>query len=148
MAINYSLLAIPAHWLISIAPHAYALQLIKNATNGRWNNANPRGSTWGAEMQRTVSAEVLARFERAEAAHHNGLENLPFFAAAVLTAQVAGVDREVIDTHAALFLAARVVYTFMYINIAKGKASFARSGIWALSCFLCLSLFVKAALLG
>ncbi|KAI0138787.1 hypothetical protein BJ166DRAFT_504377 [Pestalotiopsis sp. NC0098] len=145
MAINYSLLAIPAHWVISLAPHVYSFRIIKAATNGRWNNANPHGSKWSAELQRTVPAEALARFERAEAAHKNGMENLPFFAAAVLSANVAGVDRDTVDLHAALFLVSRILYSIMYIKVAKGKASFLRSALWGISVSICLSLFVKAA---
>lgn len=146
MPVNYSLLAIPAHWVLSLAPHAYAMQIVKGATNGRWNNANPRGSSWAAELQRIVPADVLARHERAEAAHRNGLESLPMFVAAVLAANVAGLDRGLVDTHAAVFLGLRVVYTLIYINVSKRKASFARTGVWMSSMMVCLSLIGRAAL--
>jgi uncharacterized MAPEG superfamily protein len=148
MPVNYSLLAIPAHWLISLVPHSYAMQLVKGATNGRWNNANPKGSSWAAELQRSVPADILARHERAEAAHRNGLENLPIFAAAVLAANVAGLDRGLVDAHAAVFLGLRVVYTLIYINVGKGKASFARTGVWLSSILVCFSLIGRAAFKG
>jgi uncharacterized MAPEG superfamily protein len=148
MATNYHLLAIPAQWVLSLVPHVYALQLIKGATNGRWNNANPKGTSWATELQRSVPSDVLAKFERGEAAHRNGLENLPIFAAAILAAHVAGVDHDLISAHAAVFLGLRVVYTLIYVNVAKGTASFARTGVWLSSVLVCFSLFGKAALKG
>ncbi|KAI1842967.1 hypothetical protein JX265_001681 [Neoarthrinium moseri] len=146
MSANYSLLAIPAHWFISVVPHAYAMRLIKGATNGRWNNANPTGSAWKTEMQRSVPADVLAQFERAEAAHRNGFENLPLFAAAVLSGHVAGLDRGTLDTHAAAYLALRVLFTVLYINTSKLKTSYLRSLVWTAGVGICISLFVQAGL--
>lgn len=83
---NYDLLAVPAMWLTAIAPHSWAIGYIKKHNKGRFDNANSKTQAFGAKLQANVPADVLARFERAEAAHRNGLENLPLFAVGVLAA--------------------------------------------------------------
>lgn len=83
---NYTLLAVPAMWLTALAPHSWAVEYIKKHNNGRFDNANSKTQAFSAKLQANVPADVLARFERAEAAHRNGLENLPLFAVGVLAA--------------------------------------------------------------
>lgn len=83
---NYALLTIPAMWLTAIAPHSWAITYVKKHNNGRFDNANAKTQAFGAKLQANLPADVLARFERAEAAHRNGLENLPLFAVGVLAA--------------------------------------------------------------
>lgn len=60
------------------------MTIIRKANNGFWNNANSRSTEWVGSLQKSVPGETLARFERAEAAHKNGLESAPFFVGAVL----------------------------------------------------------------
>lgn len=83
---NHTLLAVPAMWLTAIAPHSWAVEFIKKHNNGRFDNSNAKGQAFNAKLQANVPADVLARFERAESAHRNGLENLPLFAVGVLAA--------------------------------------------------------------
>lgn len=83
---NYTLLAVPAMWLTALAPHSWAVEFIKKHNNGRFDNSNSKGQAFSAKLQANVPADVLARYERAEAAHRNGLENLPLFAVGVLAA--------------------------------------------------------------
>lgn len=45
-----------------------------------------------AQYQKAIPAEILARSERAKAAHFNGYESAPFFIGAVLAASMARVD--------------------------------------------------------
>ncbi|NUU04551.1 MAPEG family protein [Herbaspirillum robiniae] len=78
---------------------------------------------------------------RADYAHRNHLEAFPFFAAAVLVAQQAGGLQERIDLAAMLFIAARVVYTVLYLT----NRSTARSAVWILGLACVLSLFAIAA---
>jgi uncharacterized MAPEG superfamily protein len=52
---------------------------------------------------------------RAYAAHQNGFEAFPLFAAAVLAAKWAAAPQAPVDALALLFLAARVAYTGAYI---------------------------------
>lgn len=143
---HYALLSIPAMWLTALYPHARAVSLIKNANNNKWDNVNSKGSAWSATLQKSVPTEVLARYERAEAAHRNGLENLPFFGLAVLCAEWAGVPETTVGVSAWAFVASRLVYNALYLNTTDLKKSFARSGVWGVSTLICLSLFVQAAL--
>jgi uncharacterized MAPEG superfamily protein len=66
--------------------------LIKKSNNNKWNNHNPRGCETNPSYQKSVPAACYARFERAEAAHQNGMENAPFFVGAVLAGNMVGVD--------------------------------------------------------
>ncbi|OJD36255.1 membrane-associated eicosanoid glutathione metabolism protein [Diplodia corticola] len=143
---HYAILSIPAMWLVSLYPHAHAVGLIKSANNNRWDNANSKGHAWSATMQQSVPADVLARFERAEAAHRNGFENLPLFGLAVLSAEWAAVPEATVAVTAWTYVALRVAYNALYLNTTDVKTSFARSGVWALSSLVGLSLFVRAAL--
>lgn len=67
------------------------MQTVKNANNKKWNNANPRGLDTNAQYQKTCPTEVYARFERAEAAHKNLLENAPLFIGAVVVGNMMGL---------------------------------------------------------
>lgn len=68
------------------------IKLMLKANNGKWNNVNPRGADTNPSYQKSVPAETYAKFERAEAAHKNSMENAPFFVGAVLAANMAGVS--------------------------------------------------------
>lgn len=63
--LNYPLLAIPAYYVFSIVPHAYAMSVLKGAGYSP-NNANPRASLAGDATKGKVPEEVWARYQRAE----------------------------------------------------------------------------------
>ena len=74
--LNYPLLAIPAYYVFSIVPHAYAMGLLKGAGyNG--NNANPRASLAPSATKGKVPEEVWSRYQRAESVRA-ALPSLPF----------------------------------------------------------------------
>ena len=143
-ATNYSIYAIPACWLLALFPHMYAMQSVKNANNGRWNNVNPRSAAWGESIQKSVPANVLATYERSEAAHKNGMENLPLFISAIILGNLAKLPASTLNGAAAAYLGLRVAYTYAYINTTNEKASFARTGIWATSLGTLMYLFVAS----
>ncbi|KAH8901116.1 hypothetical protein GQ53DRAFT_814597 [Thozetella sp. PMI_491] len=142
---NLSLLSIPAMWLTIMVPHTYSFVIVTRANNGRYDNANSRGHAFTSTLQKTLPSDVLAMYERCKSAERNGFENLPLFAAAVLAANYAGVDKTTLDATAWSYVALRIVYTLCYINIKSQKKSHIRSGVWALSIFACMSLFARAA---
>ena len=142
---NYSLYALPAYFVLSMLPHGYAVATIKAANNGRWNNANPRSSNLNEQLQKSVPAEVFGRYERAEAAHKNGMENLAIFSTALVLGNMAYLPARTINTVAGLFLALRVVYTILYIYTTTVKYSYARTATWASSILLCMYPIVRAA---
>ena len=133
-------------WITAQLPHAFAVATIKRANNGRYDNANAKGNAFVSSLQKTVPAETLAKFERCESAHRNGLENLPFFAAAVLATKIAGVDPTFVNVSAWSYIALRVLYNYCYITIKSHRKSLLRSAVWGVSTAVCITMFVRAAL--
>ena len=88
---NYSIYAIPAFWLLAFAPHLYSGALIHRGTNGRLDNANPRGTSFAEMYKKSLDRATLGKVERARAAEANAFENLPVFAAAVICGNMAGL---------------------------------------------------------
>lgn len=107
MASNYSFYSIPVYWFLALVPHAYAVRfnplqtteyssidswqvaVAKKANKGFWDNTNPRNTGY---LEKNIPKEALAKYERAEAAHANGMENAPYFIGAVLAGNLAGLD--------------------------------------------------------
>ena len=79
---------------------------------------------------------------RADYAHRNHFEALPFFAAAVLVAQQTGAAQAWIDGLAMAFIAARLVYTALYLNDLPSL----RSLSWTVGYACVIGLFVVSAL--
>ena len=90
---NYSVYAIPAFYILGIGPHLYSAFLIYRGTNGRFDNVNPRGTSQSEVCKKSLDRATMARVERAKAAHVNALECLPLFASAVICANMAGLER-------------------------------------------------------
>lgn len=107
MASNYSFYSIPVYWFLALVPHAYAVRfnifqtteyssidswqvaVARKANKGFWDNTNPRNTGY---LEKNIPKEALAKYERAEAAHANGMENAPYFIGAVLAGNLAGLD--------------------------------------------------------
>jgi uncharacterized MAPEG superfamily protein len=148
MVLNLSLLAIPAHYILSLAPHAYSVFAVNKALKpqqAEWDNVNPNGASHKALLAKHLPADVHARVERAESAHRNGLENLPLIASAILAANFAGVPVAEINALAATWLALRALYNVLYINTVRLSASRARSLTWFAGVVVTCTLFWKAA---
>ncbi len=64
---------------------------------------------------------------RALGAHQNGFEAFPFFAAAVLLAEMRNAPQGVLDVLAVAFIALRVMYVAFYL----GDKPTARSVVWS-----------------
>jgi uncharacterized MAPEG superfamily protein len=142
---NYSLYAIPAYFILAILPHAYAIQTITAASNGRWDNSSPRSSTYADKVRKGVPAAVFSKYERAEAAHKNAMESLALFSAAVILGNMAQLPAGTLNTVAGAYLAVRAVYSVAYIQTTSNRYSYVRSGIWLSSIGLCLYQLVRAA---
>ena len=127
---NLTFFAIPAYWLLTLAPHNYAIAVMKKANNNRWDNRSPRSSKWDKTLRDSTPAEVYGRYERAEAAHKNGMENFPVFVGAILAGTIAKLHPSTLNGFAAAYLASRVVYTYIYISVNSHRYSFARTAIW------------------
>jgi uncharacterized MAPEG superfamily protein len=102
---------------------------IAKASGGSYNNHDPRS--------RASAYEGLAR--RAHAAHLNGFEAFPLFAAAVLVAELKGGPRGMVDGFAMAFVLARVGYIACY---ALDKPTL-RSIVWAVGFFAAVAIFIS-----
>ena len=89
--------------------------------------------------------EWLARQEgwraRANAAQQNSWEALAMFAAAVLTAHVAGAPQPTVDLLAGAFVVARLLFILLYV---VDRATL-RSLVWIAGVACCVGLFVAGA---
>lgn len=79
--------------------------------------------------------------KRANAAQMNAFEAFPFFAAAVITAQVLKGPQSLIDTLAMVFIAARLLYLAFYL---ADRATL-RSLAWFVGLGCVIAIFVAAA---
>jgi len=139
---NLSFFAIPAYWILSLLPHIYAISIMKKANNGRWNNSNPRSTKWDATLRESTPAEVYGRYERAEAAHKNGMENLPVFVGAVLAGNIANINTSTLNAFVVAYLCLRVAYTVAYISVSSNRFSLVRTAIWFVSTSMCMGIFI------
>lgn len=85
---NYSFYAIPAMWVVSIAPHIWAVNTYDSERapgTPSWNNADPQSTRSNLKVGKLAPA-MEGRIARAEQAQNNGFVNLPLFAAAIVGA--------------------------------------------------------------
>jgi len=142
---NPSILAIPAYYILSVLPHSYALHVATQGKPLEWDNRNPRSSTMKANLKDRLDADTFALYERAEACHANGMENLPLFATAVVLGNLAGLKKEELTKFAGTFLAVRLAYTALYLKTNTQGPTVLRSGLWVAGFSLCFQVLFKAA---
>eukprot|EP00004_Rigifila_ramosa_P011474 TRINITY_DN2456_c2_g1_i1.p2 TRINITY_DN2456_c2_g1~~TRINITY_DN2456_c2_g1_i1.p2 ORF type:complete len:159 (-),score=50.25 TRINITY_DN2456_c2_g1_i1:65-475(-) len=133
----------PAHLILAAACTAYLPHWYKFPLLGlSYNNKNPR-----QPLASAPAGPAGTRLSRAAAAHQNGLEVVPLFAAAVLSAQVAGAPAAEIERLGKLFVASRLVYNWAYITGETEARAALRSAVWMFGIYLIVRLFLarKAA---
>lgn len=122
-----------ALWCVLIAallPYV-ATGIAKFATRDRYDNRDPR-----AFLDRQTG---IAR--RADNAQKNGFEVFPFFAAAVIVAEILNAPQERLDILAAIFIAARLAYLAFYLADWHGPRSIA----WLIGIVACITIFALGA---
>ncbi|KAF2019065.1 hypothetical protein BU24DRAFT_418663 [Aaosphaeria arxii CBS 175.79] len=145
---NPSILAIPAMHMLSVLPHSYALSVATGGKLAKWDNRNPRSTTMKSKLKERLDSQTYALYERLEACHANGMENLPLFAVAVVLGNLAGLKKDGLGGmtgFAASFLAIRLAYTAVYINNKTQGLTLVRSGLWAAGVGLCWRIIIKSA---
>lgn len=121
-----------AYWCVLIAGMMPVLTVgIAKAGRHGYDNAEPRA--WLERQQ--------GYRHRADHAHRNHFEAFPFFAVAVLIAEQVQGDPMWIDGLAVGFIAARLLYTVLYL----ANQPTLRSLAWGLAYFCILALFGVAA---
>ena len=104
---------------------------ISKALGGAYDNNDPRG--------RALSYQ--GRAKRAHAAHLNGYESFPFFAAAVLLAEMKGGTGGTVGILALVHVGTRIGYIAAYI----GDKATLRSFLWGASLFATIAIFTAPA---
>src|SRR5436190_19190460 len=117
---NYSIYTIPAAWLLAqaVSPRVRLTSL------GLGHNVYPRDDL--AKASANLSPAETAKLKRQEAAHVNGLENFPLFAAAMIVGNEAGLEARTLNLLGVGYLACRGVYTWLYTTVSKEKTSYLR----------------------
>jgi len=105
----------------------------KSQALGEFDNANPRDPKFYQDGPRA----------RAYAAHLNGFEALPFFLAAVLLAEFRGAPQDLVNNAALGFIAARVVYVYLYISHQASARTLAWTAAWLCNLAIFLSPLAK-----
>ena len=109
----------------------YLASTIAKAGGGRYDNRDPR-----AWLERQDGFRV-----RANNAQLNSFEAFPFFAVAVIVAQMLQAPQERVDALAVIFIAARLAYLACYF----ADWHWARSVTWLVGWLACIFLFVSGA---
>lgn len=122
-----------AYWCVLIAALLpYIWTVIAKSSGGRFDNRDPRGWLARQENPRAI---------RANSAQLNAFEAFAPFAAAVLMAQLAGVDPGRIGLLAVVFVIFRVLHGVLYI----ANRDRLRSLVWAGGLACVVALLVQAA---
>lgn len=124
-----------AYWCVLVAamlPYVWTV-IAKLSGSGKFDNNDPRA--WLARQKNP-------RTSRANAAQMNAFEAFPAFAAAVILAQLAGVDHSRIALLALIFVFARSLHGIFYVT---DKASL-RTTAWFAGLVCVVVLIVQAAM--
>jgi uncharacterized MAPEG superfamily protein len=108
---------------------------------GNYNNVTPREMIKD-ERLKGPEGEMA---KRANAAHYNGLETFPIFAAGVLSAKYAGVEAQYVDKLAMAYVVSRVFYNFFYVFGDTPSKSILRSLAYLFGMGCNVSLLISAA---
>merc|ERR1711933_243604 len=107
------------------------LYLKIKASKGNANNTNPRAQT------ETLKADPVLgdAISRGMAAHNNGLESFPVFAAGILACMAAGVDRRIAGKIASAHLLLRGAFNICYVLLPPSEfpVGVMRTFSWAMS---------------
>ena len=121
-----------AYWcVLAAALMPYVAVSIAKSGGERFDNSNPR--LW-LEKQQGFRA-------RANAAQANSFEAFPFFAAAVIVAQMLQAPQDRIDALAVMFVLARAAFIVFYV----ADWHWARSIAWTIGIVATITIFVSGA---
>ncbi|KAK6207443.1 hypothetical protein QIS74_12524 [Colletotrichum tabaci] len=137
-----SLYTLPAALAMAMLPNIYAAAL----SGPHYDLCNPR------KLQNSIIADdklekiVKERILRAKAASENAFETLGFHSAAVVAANVAGVDARTVNVLTLGYVVCRALYNIIYVRLQDNR-NFGplRSLVWMVSIGISFSLYFKAA---
>ncbi|KAK1981351.1 hypothetical protein LZ30DRAFT_720452 [Colletotrichum cereale] len=137
-----SLYTVPAALMMAMLPNVYAVGL----SGPHYDLCNPR------KLQNSITADdkldkiTKARILRAKAASENAFESLGFYSAAVVAANVAGVDAHAVNVLTLSYIGCRALYNIIYVRLQDNR-NFGplRSVAWIASIGITITLYFKAA---
>jgi len=104
-----------------MAPHVYAMKVYDRISPAQdFDRTNPRSFLPHINALKEIDDATKRTLERAEAAQFNGFENLGFFAAGVVAANLAKVDPWWVNVLSAGYLSSRALFNIVYIRGATG----------------------------
>jgi uncharacterized MAPEG superfamily protein len=142
---NFSIVSIPAYYVLSFLPHAYGIHVASGGNPAAWDNRCPRASKLKSSLQANLPADVYAKYERAEAASANSYENMPLYIGAIILGHFAKLDKAVLDKFAFRFLLVRAVYALVYVQTARQSRTPLRTLLWGYSIWMCVQVYLQAA---
>ncbi|EEH36429.1 hypothetical protein PAAG_06847 [Paracoccidioides lutzii Pb01] len=137
---NWSIHSIAGAFMVGLVPHGY--YVLKLASIGKLSNILPRDHF--SSLKGRIPTETWSKLCRAQGAHLNAMEGLPLFAAAMIAGNVAKLPASDLNTIAAEYIGARVIYTALYMGVKSEAVSYLRTGVWAWSVGLPLWGLIKA----
>ncbi|CAM9270382.1 unnamed protein product [Pylaiella littoralis] len=134
-------LSLPVGTVFIFVPRvtSLALQIMSGAP---LRNSSPREHVGSKEV---AAKDTHGYVRRAYAAHQNSWEAMILWSAAVMLAKVTGVDTDTMNASAAVWLAARFVYTPAYILITSNNAAYFRTFVFVIGTTASMRLMWKAA---
>lgn len=145
---NLTILAIPAYYAMAVLPHMYAINVATQNKPLDWDNRAPRSKESRAAIKASIGEDAYGKYERAEGAHANAMENLPLFASAVIVGNAAGLTRSGwfgMDAFIGAWFALRALHTVSYIASSTKEAAWTKTGIWLASTGALFTIFGRAA---
>jgi uncharacterized MAPEG superfamily protein len=127
---NISMYTLPISWILCLAPRLYAAYSYTTLSSKPIDLLLPRALAARATAEPSLTIAERDRIVRAEAAQANGLENVGFFAAAVVAANVAGVSKLVLNSLSLAYLVSRALYNWLYVVGDKKSLALARTVVF------------------
>ncbi|CAM9211377.1 unnamed protein product [Chrysoparadoxa australica] len=122
----WSLLIIVVWWF-AIAAVFRSLATVKVISFDKVDKVDPRSFYAGKEL---AMKDTSGRVRRINAAHANTAEALVLWFGAVLLGMQTGLDKDVLNFWAKIFIAARILFPFVYAYADTSKKSTLRSLVW------------------
>ncbi|KAI0457160.1 hypothetical protein F5B21DRAFT_98897 [Xylaria acuta] len=141
---NISYFTIPVAVFAALWPRSFSA--FQGPGQKYFDPTNPR--TFASRLEKSdLDKETVARILRAESASSNGFEGLPFFAAAIVAGNSAGLSNTALNALSVTYILSRVVYNYVYIFLGSNrKLAGLRTPVWFVGLGSALALFVKAGL--
>jgi uncharacterized MAPEG superfamily protein len=141
---NISLYTLPISWILCLLPRFYAAHLYVSSTAKPLDMLLPRALAARASADPALQHATRDRIVRAEAAQANGLENVGYFAAAVVAGNMAGLSKSVVNCLSVGYLISRGLYSWLYVVGDTKKMAIARTGVFFSGQGLIFALFIMA----